>query len=226
MRETYRKRGSLNDVMRLSSGLYGLLCAVLLLSFARDAVTAQRQEAGAVRDAQPLCLTGVCRNGPGIPARDYQRERAVGCHRDAGTLEEQIDSLRMQAERLQREGDLGGASEILYGRIPALEKELEAATEAAESAEKMVHEEVGAEEIAEVVEAWTGIPTGRLLEGETAKLLRMEDVIGERLIGQRSAVTAVSDAVRRSRAGIADPDRPTGRPRACGSRSRTNRTTG
>ena len=74
----------------------------------------------------------------------------------------------------------------------------------------MVREEVGPEEIADVVEAWTGIPTGRLLEGETAKLLRMEDVIGERLIGQRAAVAAVSDAVRRSRAGISDPDRPTG----------------
>jgi len=127
-----------------------------------------------------------------------------------GELREQIESLRMQSDRLQREGDLGGASEILYGRIPAMEKELEDATEAAESAEKMVHEEVGAEEIAEVVEAWTGIPTGRLLEGETAKLLRMEEVIGERLIGQKSAVAAVSDAVRRSRAGISDPNRPTG----------------
>jgi ATP-dependent Clp protease ATP-binding subunit ClpB len=74
----------------------------------------------------------------------------------------------------------------------------------------MVRDEVGPEEIADVVEAWTGIPTGRLLEGETAKLLRMEDVIGQRLIGQRAAVSAVSDAVRRSRAGIADPDRPTG----------------
>uniref|UniRef100_UPI00356701D9 ATPase, T2SS/T4P/T4SS family n=1 Tax=Nocardioides sp. TaxID=35761 RepID=UPI00356701D9 len=76
--------------------------------------------------------------------------------------------------------------------------------------EPLVGEEVGAEQIADVVEAWTGIPTGRLLEGETAKLLRMEEVIGERLIGQREAVTAVSDAVRRSRAGIADPNRPTG----------------
>jgi ATP-dependent Clp protease ATP-binding subunit ClpB len=127
-----------------------------------------------------------------------------------GELREQIDQLRSQSERLQREGDLGGASEILYGRIPELERELAAATEAAESAEKMVREEVGPEEIAEVVEAWTGIPTGRLLEGETAKLLRMEEVIGERLIGQKDAVAAVSDAVRRSRAGISDPDRPTG----------------
>jgi ATP-dependent Clp protease ATP-binding subunit ClpB len=117
----------------------------------------------------------------------------------------------MQADRMQREGDLGGASEILYGRIPTLEKQLEQASEAEQSVtDPMVREEVGPEEIADVVEAWTGIPTGRLLEGETAKLLRMEDVIGERLIGQRAAVAAVSDAVRRSRAGISDPNRPTG----------------
>ena len=120
--------------------------------------------------------------------------------------------LRVEADRLLREGDLAGASEIQYGRIPALEKQIaEAEAAEADSAEEpMVKEEVGPEEIAEVVEAWTGIPTGRLLEGETAKLLHMEEVIGERLIGQRAAVTAVSDAVRRSRAGISDPDRPTG----------------
>ena len=127
-----------------------------------------------------------------------------------GELREQVDQLRSTYEKLLREGDLAGASEINYGKIPELEKELAEATEAAESEEKMVREEVGPEEIADVVEAWTGIPTGRLLEGETAKLLRMEEVIGKRLIGQRSAVAAVSDAVRRSRAGVADPDRPTG----------------
>jgi ATP-dependent Clp protease ATP-binding subunit ClpB len=110
-----------------------------------------------------------------------------------------------------REGDLAGASEIQYGKIPALEKQLQEASDAEQSlTDPMVREEVGPEEIADVVEAWTGIPTGRLLEGETAKLLRMEDVIGERLIGQRDAVAAVSDAVRRSRAGISDPNRPTG----------------
>jgi ATP-dependent Clp protease ATP-binding subunit ClpB len=126
-----------------------------------------------------------------------------------GELRERVDSLRTDSERLQREGDFAGASEILYGKIPALEKEL--AEESAVGAEdKMVREEVGPEEIADVVEAWTGIPTGRLLEGETAKLLRMEEVLGQRLIGQSRAVAAVSDAVRRSRAGISDPDRPTG----------------
>ena len=128
----------------------------------------------------------------------------------SGELRKQIDELRVEAERLQRAGDLGAASEILYGRIPTLEKQIEDADSAESIEDPMVREEVGPEEIAEVVEAWTGIPTGRLLEGETAKLLRMEDVIGHRLVGQHAAVTAVSDAVRRSRAGIADPDRPTG----------------
>ena len=101
---------------------------------------------------------------------------------------------------------------MLYGEIPALEAELARAQANADEtpAEPMVREEVGADEIAEVVASWTGIPTGRLLEGETGKLLRMEDELGRRLIGQKAAVTAVSDAVRRARAGIADPDRPTG----------------
>ena len=131
-----------------------------------------------------------------------------------GELRRQLDGLRIEAERLQREGDLGRASEILYGRIPQLEQQIEAAAAAesgqVEGTEPLVGEEVGPEQIAEVVEAWTGIPTGRMLQGESAKLLEMEQVIGERLIGQRQAVTAVSDAVRRSRAGIADPNRPTG----------------
>ncbi|MPZ62395.1 MAG: ATP-dependent chaperone ClpB [Propionibacteriales bacterium] len=129
-----------------------------------------------------------------------------------GELKTEIDELRSQAERAQREGDLARASELLYGRIPAAESALAAAAEAeaAEGQDPMVHEEVGADEIAEVVAAWTGIPTGRLLEGETGKLLRMEEEIGRRLIGQTRAVQAVSDAIRRARAGIADPDRPTG----------------
>ncbi|RYU10768.1 ATP-dependent chaperone ClpB [Nocardioides iriomotensis] len=149
----------------------------------------------------------------GLEAR-WEREKTA--LEGSGALRKQIDQLRMEADRYQREGDLAKASEILYGQIPAVEKQIEEA-EAAEAAgrnsggeEPMVREEVGPGEIADVVEAWTGIPTGRLLEGETAKLLRMEEVIGERLIGQKTAVRAVSDAVRRSRAGIADPDRPTG----------------
>ncbi len=129
-----------------------------------------------------------------------------------GDLRAQLDDLRTRAERLQREGDYEGASRILYGEIPALEKELVAANEAeqARSGDLMVKERVGADDIAEVISAWTGIPAGRLLQGETEKLLSMESIIGARLIGQTEAVRAVSDAVRRSRAGLADPDRPTG----------------
>ncbi|MGO4600517.1 ATP-dependent chaperone ClpB [Terrabacter sp. 2YAF2] len=132
-----------------------------------------------------------------------------------GDLKARIDDLRMQADRLQREGDLAGASKIAYGDIPALEKQLESAQEREAAAtsvgdEPMVKEEVGADDIADVISAWTGIPAGRLLEGESEKLLHMEEHIGARLIGQTDAVRAVSDAVRRTRAGVSDPDRPTG----------------
>ncbi|MGJ9412622.1 ATP-dependent chaperone ClpB [Aeromicrobium sp. CF4.19] len=130
-----------------------------------------------------------------------------------GEIKERIDEVRVAAERAQREGDYDTASKLFYGEIPAMERQLAEAQEAEAAApieDRMVHDEVTADEIAEVVAAWTGIPTGRLLEGETGKLLRMEEEIGRRLIGQRTAVAAVSDAVRRARAGISDPDRPTG----------------
>jgi ATP-dependent Clp protease ATP-binding subunit ClpB len=127
-----------------------------------------------------------------------------------GELKKQIDELRVVADRALREGDLVRASEISYGEIPALEKELQEADEAESELPSMVSEQVGPNDVAEVVSNWTGIPVGRLLQGETEKLLSMEDRIGERLIGQQPAVRAVSDAVRRSRAGISDPNRPTG----------------
>jgi ATP-dependent Clp protease ATP-binding subunit ClpB len=132
-----------------------------------------------------------------------------------GEIKERIEQTRIAAERAQREGDLETSSRLLYAEIPAMEKALEEAQAAeagvaADEGTRMVHEEVTADDIAEVVASWTGIPTGRLLEGETGKLLRMEDELGRRLIGQADAVKAVSDAVRRSRAGISDPDRPTG----------------
>jgi ATP-dependent Clp protease ATP-binding subunit ClpB len=145
-----------------------------------------------------------------LRALETRWEREKAALEGSGEIRKQIDALRVEADRLQREGDLAKASEILYGRIPDLEKQIEAADSVEAIDDPMVREEVGPEEIAEVVEAWTGIPTGRLLEGETAKLLRMEDIIGERLVGQQAAVAAVSDAVRRSRAGISDPNRPTG----------------
>ncbi|MDF1489251.1 ATP-dependent chaperone ClpB [Tessaracoccus caeni] len=126
-----------------------------------------------------------------------------------GDLKEKIDHLRSEAEKAQREGDLTRASAILYGEIPAAEKEL-AEAEASDATPSMVSEEVSETDIAEVVSAWTGIPVGRMLQGESEKLLEMEQRIGSRLIGQHAAVKAVSDAVRRSRAGISDPNRPIG----------------
>lgn len=128
-----------------------------------------------------------------------------------GEIKVLIDDLRAVAEKAQRDGDFEQASRILYSEIPTFEEELArvtAETNARESA--MVKEEVTADDIAEVVASWTGIPAGRLLEGETEKLLRMEDELGRRVIGQTEAVREVSDAVRRARAGISDPDRPTG----------------
>ncbi|MFJ6464670.1 ATP-dependent chaperone ClpB [Streptomyces sp. NPDC091387] len=148
----------------------------------------------------------------GLNAR-WEKEKQ-GLNR-VGELKERLDDLRGQAERAQRDGDFDSASKLLYGEIPGLERELAEAAEAEQEAAKepketLVKEEVGPDDIADVVGAWTGIPAGRLLEGETQKLLRMEEELGRRLIGQTQAVQAVSDAVRRTRAGIADPDRPTG----------------
>jgi ATP-dependent Clp protease ATP-binding subunit ClpB len=144
-------------------------------------------------------------------------------HNRVGDLRARLDELRTDAERKLREGDLEGAARIQYGEIPVVEKELVAAEEAEAGSEDepeglapenveppMIADKVGADEIAEVVAAWTGIPAGRLLQGESEKLLHMEEVIGKRLIGQQTAVAAVSDAVRRTRAGVSDPDRPTG----------------
>ncbi|MGW4394366.1 ATP-dependent chaperone ClpB [Amycolatopsis nivea] len=127
-------------------------------------------------------------------------------------LKEQLEQLRGESERAERDGDLGKAAELRYGRIPVLEKEFEAAMAANEASKQnvMLKEEVGADDVADVVSAWTGIPAGRLLEGETGKLLRMEQELNRRVIGQDQAVQVVADAVRRARAGVADPDRPTG----------------
>ncbi len=148
----------------------------------------------------------------------WEREKAA--LEGSGELRKQIDTLRIEVARLERDSlnlPEGEAKHALLKEryekereIDALEARIETVDSSATIEDPMVREEVGPEEIAEVVEAWTGIPTGRLLEGETAKLLEMETILGERLVGQRPAVTAVSDAVRRSRAGIADPNRPTG----------------
>ena len=129
-----------------------------------------------------------------------------------GDIKTQIDELRSRAEVAQREGNLAEASRLLYGEIPAKQAELEEAQRAEDTAksESMVSEEVTADDIAEVISSWTGIPAGRMMQGESEKLLEMEKRIGARLIGQEAAVVAVSDAVRRARAGISDPNRPIG----------------
>ncbi len=129
------------------------------------------------------------------------------------TAKEQLEALRGEAERAERDGDLGRAAELRYGRIPALTKELanaEAELAVLQTDGAMLKEEVGVDDIAAVVSSWTGIPAGRMMEGETAKLLRMESALASRVVGQEVAGMAVAHAVRRARAGIADPDRPTG----------------
>jgi ATP-dependent Clp protease ATP-binding subunit ClpB len=153
----------------------------------------------------------------GLVAR-WEREKSS--LNKVGELKKRLDDLEGQAERAERDADFETASRLRYGDIPRLEAEIQAATAAAASndaagataggAAPMVKEEVGPDDVADVVSSWTGIPAGRLLEGETGKLLRMEDELGQRIIGQAQAVQAVSDAVRRSRAGVADPDRPAG----------------
>ncbi|MDN6558789.1 ATP-dependent chaperone ClpB, partial [Bifidobacterium crudilactis] len=162
----------------------------------------------------------------GLKAR-WDEEKAG--HNKVGDLRAKLDALRVDADKATREGDLEKASRILYGEIPTIQKELAIAEEdadaknaesgqspeAADSAggsgkEPMVPDHVDADSVAEIVADWTGIPVGRLMQGENEKLLHMEDFLGKRVIGQRRAITAVSDAVRRSRAGISDPDRPTG----------------
>ena len=158
----------------------------------------------------------------GLKAR-WDAEQAG--HNKVGDLRAKLDGLRVQADKYTREGNLAEASKILYGEIPSIQKELAAAENAdAESqdsgtgqpdagqpgAEPMVPDRVDADSVAEIVSDWTGIPVGRLMQGENEKLLHMEDYLGKRVIGQKEAIAAVSDAVRRSRAGISDPNRPTG----------------
>ncbi|MFI9269922.1 ATP-dependent chaperone ClpB [Kitasatospora sp. NPDC052896] len=146
----------------------------------------------------------------GLTARWEQEKKSLN---RVGELKERLDGLHSALERAQRDGEFERASKLMYAEIPAAEEELaeaQARAEDQDTSTSMVKEEVGPDDVADVVASWTGIPAGRLLEGESAKLLRMEEELGRRLIGQQVAVQAVSDAVRRTRSGIADPDRPTG----------------
>jgi ATP-dependent Clp protease ATP-binding subunit ClpB len=128
----------------------------------------------------------------------------------ATRIKEEIEQARLELEAAHRQQDFAKMSEIQYGRMPELEKQLKAAQETESKGFTLLQDKVTAEEIAEVVSRWTGIPVSKMLEGEREKLLRMEDELHRRVIGQDEAVKAVSDAIRRSRAGLSDPNRPNG----------------
>lgn len=187
-----------------------------------EVVLSESEDAGSKERLQRL-RADLADRREALAALTARWESEKAGHNRVGDLRARLDELRTDAERKLREGDLEGAARIQYGEIPVVEKELAAAEEAEAGAEDkpdslvepvetppMIADKVGADEIAEVVAAWTGIPAGRLLQGESEKLLHMEEVLGRRLIGQKAAVAAVSDAVRRTRAGVSDPDRPTG----------------
>ncbi|MEO7934377.1 MAG: ATP-dependent chaperone ClpB [Chthoniobacterales bacterium] len=139
---------------------------------------------------------------------EWQKEKSVLA--DQRKAKEQLEALRTELEQAQRRGDLAKASEIQYGRIPDLEKQLEADDVHSKNPARLLREEVTEEDIAQVVASWTGIPVSRLQEGERQKLVQMEERLGQRVIGQRQAIKAVANAVRRSRAGLQDENRPIG----------------
>ncbi|MFZ6004401.1 MAG: ATP-dependent Clp protease ATP-binding subunit [Actinomycetota bacterium] len=166
-----------------------------------DPASAERLEA---LDAE---LADLTEQRDGMLAHWSNEKEAIG---RIQTLKEELEGLRND---LERESDLEKAAEIRYGRIPDLEREIDAATgllDELQGHQRMLKEEVDAEDVAEIVAKWTGVPVSRLMEGEMAKLVRMEDVLHERVIGQDEAVSAVASAIRRSRAGLSDPHRPIG----------------
>ncbi|WJL94354.1 AAA family ATPase [Microbacterium sp. ET2] len=173
------------------------------LALKKEKDDASRERLAALRES----LAGEQAKLDELQAR-WERERS-SLNR-VGDLKTRLDAARIEAERAQREGNLEKASRILYAEIPRLERDLVEAEREEPAGDRMVNDQVTEEDIAAVIAAWTGIPVGRLMQGETERLLHLEKELGKRLIGQRDAVRAVSDAVRRSRAGISDPNRPTG----------------
>jgi ATP-dependent Clp protease ATP-binding subunit ClpB len=169
----------------------------------------QREDDPASKDRLDRLRAELADRSEQLASLTARWEQEKGGLNKVGELKQRLDDLHTQVERAQRGGDLEVASRLQYADIPAAEAELAAASTASQERDAMVKEEVGADDVAQVVASWTGIPAGRLLEGETAKLLRMEDALDARVVGQDDAVRAVSDAVRRARSGISDPDRPT-----------------
>ncbi|MDA8274198.1 MAG: ATP-dependent chaperone ClpB [Actinomycetota bacterium] len=155
-------------------------------------------------------LANLSEQAAGMTAHWQAEKEAIAAIQ---TAKGELEARRGEAERLARDGHLAEASEITYGQVPVLEKQVEAATEALarlQDEQRFLKEEVDAEDVAEVVSRWTGVPVSRLLEGELAKLVRMEEALHARVVGQDEAVSAVANAIRRSRAGLSDPDRPIG----------------
>ncbi|WP_394278546.1 ATP-dependent Clp protease ATP-binding subunit [Microbacterium sp.] len=177
------------------------------LALKKEKDDASKERLAALRDQ----LATVQQQLGELQAR-WERERAS--LNAVGDYKTRLDAARVEAERAQREGDLERASRLLYAEIPALERKLAEAESAeqagADGAERMVGDRVTEEDIADVIAAWTGIPVGKLLQSESGRLVHLESELGKRLIGQKDAVKTVADAVRRSRAGISDPNRPTG----------------
>src|SRR5436309_1487509 len=161
-------------------------------------------------DALDAELAGLREQSAGMKAHWEAEKPAIG---EIRRLKEELETKRGEADRFERDGDLASAAEIRYGQLPDIERRIEDATarlDELQATQKMLKEEVDEEDVAEVVSKWTGIPVSRLMEGEVQKLIRMEDVLHERVVGQGEAAAAVSNAIRRSRSGLSDPNRPIG----------------
>jgi ATP-dependent Clp protease ATP-binding subunit ClpB len=181
---------------------------IMQLEIEQQALAKESDEASvARREAIEADLAELRERSSGMKAQWQAEKEAITAVRD---LKERLEQARAEAERAEREADLQRAAELRYGEIPELEKQIDAAEEAPREAATFLKEEVDAEDVAEVVAKWTGIPVSRLMEGEVEKLIHMESRLHRRVIGQDEAVEAVANALRRSRAGLQDPDRPIG----------------
>ncbi|HEX4624507.1 MAG TPA: ATP-dependent chaperone ClpB [Solirubrobacteraceae bacterium] len=181
---------------------------IMQLEIEHEALSKESDDASvARRDAIEAELAELRERSSGMKAQWQAEKEAITAVRD---LKERLEQARAEAERAEREADLQRAAELRYGEIPELEKQIDAAEETPREAATFLKEEVDAEDVAEVVAKWTGIPVSRLMEGEVEKLIHMEERLHQRVIGQDEAVEAVANALRRSRAGLQDPDRPIG----------------
>jgi len=181
---------------------------IIQLKMEREALKKEKDEASRKRlDQLELTLTGLEKEFSDLEEIWKAEKAAV---QGAAHIKEEIERAKLEFDAAKRAGNLARASEIQYGKMPELEKRLKAAQEAESKTPTLVRNKVTEEEIAEVVSKWTGIPVAKMLEGEREKLLKMEQEIAKRVVGQEEAVRSVADAIRRSRAGLADPSRPNG----------------